>query len=127
MAKATQFCICLPNKIGVLAKLCGVLKRAKVNIEAISVADNADCCCARLIASPTRAAKAALTKAKHHFCTQQVLTVTAPNKPGQLERIAARLAKARVNINYVYGSTGAGESGKIVLAVSNVSRAAKVV
>ena len=40
MAKATQFCVGLANKPGSLAKLCAALSRAKVNIEAISVADS---------------------------------------------------------------------------------------
>ena len=127
MARTTQFCIGLENKRGVLAKLCGALRRARVNIEAISVSDNVDCCFVRLVASPTAKAKAALTKGKYGFCTQRVLTVRAANKPGELERIAARLAKARVNINYVYASTGDGKSTTLVFSVDNLARAAKAV
>jgi len=127
MAATTQFCVCLSNKLGALSKLCDALKRAKVNIEAISVADNADCCCVRLIAKPAAGAKAALTKAKYSFCTQQVLTVGATNKPGELARISGRLARARVNINYVYGTTGGGESAMLVFSVSDVKKAQKAV
>lgn len=127
MARATQFCIGLPNKAGVLAKLCAALTRARVNIEAISVADSADCCWVRLVASSTAKAKAALTRGKYNFCTQQVLTVKAANKPGELGRIAAKLARAGVNINYVYASTGDGKSCLLVFSVSNLARAAKAV
>ena len=126
MPRATQFCVGLDNKPGTLAKLCGALKRAKVNIEAITVADNAECCWARLIASPAAAARQALTKGRFNFCTQSVLRLRVANKPGELERIAAKLAKARININYVYGSNAEGDSSTLVLSVADLQRAAKL-
>ena len=126
MARTTQFCVGLDNKPGTLAKLCGTLKRAKVNIEAISVADSADCAWVRLIASPTATAKRALTKGRYNFCTQRVLAVKAANRPGELERITAKLAKARVNVNYVYVSSAAGTGSKLVFGVSDLNRAAKL-
>jgi len=127
MAKATQFCIGLDNKPGTLAKLCGTLKRAKVNIGAISVADSADCAWVRLVVSPAAAAKAALSKGQFNFCTQRVLTVKVPNRPGELERVATKLAKARVNVNYVYGGSGNGPSSMLVFSVSDLDRASKAV
>ncbi len=127
MAKATEFCVGLDNKAGTLAKLCGALKRAKVSIEAISVADNAQCCWVRMVASPAAAAKMALTKGRFHFCTQRVLRLQVAHQLGELERIAAKLAKAGVNINYVYGSNAEGPSSTLVLSVSDLDRAAKAV
>ena len=127
MPKATQFCVGLDNKPGTLAKLCGTLKRAKVNIEAISVADNAECCWLRLIASPAAKAKAALTRGKYSFCTQPVLTVMSVNQPGELARIADKLARAKVNINYVYASGVKGADSLVVLGVDDLARAAKAV
>ncbi len=127
MAKATQFCVGLDNKPGTLAKLCGTLKRAKVNIEAITVSDNAECCWVRLLASPAATAKKALTKARIDFCTQQILKLRVANRAGELEGIAARLAKAKVNINYVYGSNAEGPSSTLVISVSDLDRAAKAV
>ena len=127
MAKATEFCVGLDNKPGTLAKLCTALKRAKVNIDAISVADNAQCCWVRLVASPVTAAKQALTRGRFHFCTQQVLKMQVANRPGELERMTTKLAKGGVNINYVYGSNAKGSSSTLVLSVSNLDRAAKAV
>ena len=48
-------------------------------------------------------------------------------EPGALEAIAAKLARARINIDYVYGSTGKSASATVVLSVSNLTKAAKVV
>ncbi len=126
MAKATQFCVGLDNKPGTLAKICGTLKRAKVNIEAITVADNAECCWVRLVASPAAAARKTLTKGRFNFCTQSVLRLRVANQPGELERIAATLAKARININYVYGSNAEGASSTLIVSTGNLDRAAKL-
>ncbi len=126
MAKATQFCVGLDNKPGTLAKVCGALKRAKANIEAITVADNAECCWVRVVASPTAAVKKALARGRFNFCSQRVLQLRVANKPGELERIAATLAKAGININYVYGSNAEGASSTLVLSVSDLDRADKL-
>ncbi len=125
MTKATQFCVGLDNHPGTLARLCRALARRKVNIDAISVADGVDCCWIRLVASPTAAAKAALTKGRFDFSTQRVLMLKAVNRPGELEEIASRLARAGVNINYVYGSNPSGGSSTLVLSVSDLGQAAK--
>ena len=125
MSRATQFGVGLDNKPGTLAKLCGTLRRAKVNIEAISVSGDLECCWVRLIAAPVAAAKAAMTKAGYHLTTQRVLTMRVPPQRGELERIAGQLGRAGVNIDYVYGSTAEGP-GTLVLCVSDLDRAAKV-
>jgi hypothetical protein len=124
MAKVTQFCIGLDNEPGVLAKLCATLKRAKVNIDAISVVDNVDCAWVRVVAAPAALAREALTKAKYEFCVRRVLSLPAGNRPGELEDIATKLAKAKVNIDYVYGSA-AGEKAVLIIGVTDVDTAAK--
>lgn len=127
MAKASEFCIGLDNKPGTLAKLCGALKRAKVNIDAVSVSENAECCWVRMVASPAATAKKTLAKGRYHYCVQQVLTLPAHNRPGELERVASKLAKAGVNINYVYGSNSKGVPSTLVLSVSDLKRGGAVI
>jgi len=127
MARTTQLTVTLENKVGMLAKLGKALRRAKVNIVAMSVADAADVCVIRLITSSAAKAAAALKKARMVVCKQPVVTAKLANKPGSLGAAAARLAKAKVNIDYVYGSTGAGkEAALIVFAVDNPAKAAKL-
>ena len=45
-------------------------------------------------------------------------------KPGVLANVATKLAKARVNIEYAYGTTESA-GGKLVLRVSDTKRAMK--
>ncbi len=127
MPRAVQFSVALDNTAGTLGKLCAALRKARVNIEAISVSDNTDCGWIRLIASPPQRAREALARGRYTVCAQLVLTLALANKPGELERIAARLAKAGVNIDYVYGSTPRGADSTLVLGVSDVDAAAKAI
>ncbi len=126
MPEATQFCVGLDNKPGVLAKLCGTLRRAKVNIDALFVSDDEECCWVNLVANPTSAADDALKKEGYHFFVERVLTLQGENKPGELERVATKLADAEINVNYIYGSGVTGAWFVVVLHVSDVDRAVKL-
>jgi hypothetical protein len=128
MATKTEMCVALHNRPGTLAKLCGLLRRAKVNIDAVSVSENAECNWVRLVATPSASAKRVLTKAGYHFTAQRVLAARAQNRPGELERFAAALGKAGVNINYVYGSNSAAHAAAgstLIFSVNDLRKAAK--
>lgn len=125
MPTAVQFSIALDNAAGTLAKLCGLLKKAKINIEAISVSDNTDCGWVRIVASPSAKVRAVLHKAGYTVCAQHVLVVHAADKPGELERLCHKLSKLAVNVEYVYGSVVSGVPGTLVFGVSDVERAVK--
>lgn len=127
MSTAVQFSIALDNTAGTLARLCAVLRKAKINIEAISASDNTDCGWIRIVATPTAKARAVLHKGKYTVCAQLVLTVPALNKPGELEKICGKLAKAAINVNYVYGSTTNGARSTLVMGVSDVERAERAI
>jgi len=125
MAKATQFCVAIMNKPGTLAKLCRTLARAKVNIVALSICENNECSWVRLVASPAATARAALTKGRFTYTTLPVLRLGLMNRPGELARVAGRLAKAGVNINYVYGSNSDASRSTLVIGTADMARAAK--
>lgn len=120
--KAVQFSVGLDNTAGTLAKLCAVLRKARVNILAISVSDNADCGWVRVIAEPAAKARAALARARYTVCAQLVVIADITDTPGALEGVATCLAKAGVNVNYVYGSHGSGDA-ELVLGVSDAEAA----
>jgi hypothetical protein len=125
MAKATQFCVALLNKPGTLARLCGMLARAKVNVAAISICDNNECSWVRLVASPAATARAALSKGGFTYTTLPVLRLGLRNRPGELARVAGRLAKNKINVNYIYGSSSDEERSMLVVCTDNVNAAAK--
>ncbi len=127
MARGTQLSVMMENKPGQLARLGAVLARAKVNIEAISVLDSSEVGVVRLVTSANAKTRAALKKAGMNVVQQPVLIVKLPNEPGALGTAARKLAAAKVNIEFVYGSAArAGEPATIVIGVSDIIRAAKV-
>lgn len=120
--RAKQFTVFLPNKPGVAAKFLGTLGRT--NVTAVSVLDSIDGCTVRLVASNATQAARLLSKAKVCCTTQDVLVVDMPNLPGVLKKICGKLGRARVNIDYMYGSAGAKASeAPVVLRVSSIPKA----
>jgi hypothetical protein len=123
MIETTQFCVGLDNKPGMLAKLCGTLTKAKINIEALCVSDDDECCWVNLVTSDVQAAEHALGEAGYRFLSEQVLKVQIGNRPGDLECVASKLADAQVNINFVYGAGVPGSPSMLVLSVDDIERA----
>jgi hypothetical protein len=122
-----QLSINLENKPGQLARLCAMLARAKVNIVALSVAENADSGQVRVVADKAAAARKALGKAKMTATVRDVVVVRLTNEPGALALAARKLAQAKVNIDYVYGSAERrGTAATCVFAVGDTAKAAKV-
>ena len=124
MKDRIQFCVALEDRPGMLAKLCGLLREAEVNIEALFATQDEQCSWVYLITSPASQTRRALTEGGYHFLTEHVLTIPMDNKPGALEDIADALSASGVNIDYVYGS-GPGEAPfTLVLSASDHERAA---
>lgn len=127
MARGTQLSLALENKPGQVAKVAATLARAKVNIEAISVVDSAEVGVVRLITSSNAKARVALKKAGLNVVQTPVIITKLPNEPGALAAAARKLAAAKVNVEYIYGSAARkGQPSTIVIGVSDIERAAKV-
>ncbi len=127
MPRGVQLSVTMANTPGQLARLGAALARAKVNIEAISVVDSSEVGVVRLLTSSASKARSALKKAGLGVVQQPVLVLKLPNEPGALSRAARKLAAAKINIDYVYGSAaGAGKMSTIVFGVSDIGKAVKV-
>ena len=126
MPRGTQLTVVLENKPGQLAKMAAALKKAGVNIIAISVVDSVDTGVIRMVVDSPAKARQALTRAKMTVTQQLVLVAALPNEPGALQGLAAKLSAAGVNINYIYGSvTKKGSEGLLVLGVDKLGQALK--
>ncbi len=122
-----QLAIFLDNRPGMLARLADALAEAKINIYAISTSDTVDHSVIRMVVSDYR--KALLMFEEHGTLVVEddVLLVEGSNKPGELARIANKLAEAKVNIEYCYSATpGEAKKGIMILRVSNPVKALKV-
>jgi len=123
---STQFVVFLENRPGALAELCEVLAAAGVNVEAILLEGSVDFGNVRLHLSSPRKAEKALKDAGYQYRAGEAITVQIPNEPGQLAEIARKLAKAKVNIDSLFGTTAPeAEQAEFVLLVNDPAKAKK--
>jgi hypothetical protein len=120
-----QLSIFLENKPGVLARLCQSFADEGINISGMSVSDTVDHAVVRLITDNPRKASNVLEAAGVLVVETDVLALTLPDKPGQMATIAKKLSKAKVNIEYAYGTTTA-PGGVLIIRVSDIAKARKL-
>src|SRR5438093_786892 len=116
MSIIQQLSIFLENKPGALARLCKSFSEENINIEGMSVSDGVDYAVVRLVTSDSKRACHLLESAGVLVVETDVLALTLPDHPGELAKVASRLAKAEVNIDYAYG-TVAETGGTLILRV----------
>jgi len=126
VVKETQFCIGFKDEPGKLAVLCATLREAKINVEALFVSEDEDTCWVNFIGLPAKDTAEALRDASYDFYTEEVLVVRVSKGPAELEQLASRLAEAKININYVYGSCCLDTPSTLVLHVSDLDKAAEL-
>lgn len=123
---STQFGVFLENRPGALAELASTLAKADVNVEAILLEGSVDFGVVRLHVSTPRKAQKALKDAGYQFHRGEAITMPLTNEPGQLADVAKRLAKAKINIEALFGTTATGtEYPKLVIMVDDVPKAKK--
>ena len=124
MEIATQLAIFLENRPGALARVCEALGEAGINIQAISTSDTVDHTVVRLVLSDPRRALFMLEEHGMLVVENEVLLVDGADRPGALAAITRGLARARINIEYLYCATAPkSKTGLLVLRVSNPRKA----
>lgn len=123
----TQIIVDIENRPGALAELTDVLAEAEVNIEAILLEGSFDFGNVRIHVSAPRKATKALHDAGYQFRTGESLILKLPNEAGALADATRKLAKAKINIAALFGTTAPGtDVAEFVLMVSDVEKARKV-
>ena len=123
---AAQLALFLENRPGTLARVCDELQKARINIFAICTSDTIDYTVVRMVVSDTR--KALLLFEEHGTLVveNEVLMIEGDNKPGSLARIAHKLAKADIHIEYAYCATAPdAKKGLLILRPSDCKKALK--
>jgi hypothetical protein len=122
-----QLAIFLDNRPGTLARVVDALAEAKINIYAITTSDTVDHSVIRLVVSDYRKAMHVFEEHGTLVVEDDVLMIEGTNKPGELARLAHKLADAKINIEYCYSATPAeSKNGLMIMRVSNAAKALKV-
>ena len=127
MPKAKQLILSHENRPGMLAQIAQVLGDAEVNIIACLTSTSGTEGITHLVVDNTDNAKKAFARAGLRFREEDVLQVELPNTPGELAKLATKLADKNINITLGYQTSTAG-SGKasMVLVVSDLDKAAGI-
>ena len=105
----------LQNKLGRFSEMATLLGEAGINMQAFTVAENAEFGIVRLIVdNPDRAARLLID---HSFAVSvgEVFLLEMADEPGALASYVNRLSGAGVFIEYMYAFSGAG--GKAIVAL----------
>ena len=122
-----QLAIFLDNRPGTLARMTAALAEAKINIYAITTSDTVDHSVIRMVVSDYRRAITLFEEHSALVVEDDVLMVEGSNKPGEIARIAHKLADAKINIEYCYCATPPDvKKGLLILRVSNPAKALRV-
>ncbi len=124
---ATQLAVFLSNRPGALSRVCSELGAAEINIHALAISDTADHSVVRMVVSdPT---KALMLLGEHGVLALEtdVLMIETDPQPGTLAKIADRLARAEINIEYAYLATSLKSAkGLMILRPNDVEKARSV-
>ena len=104
MAVVKQLTVALENKPAQLAKLCGALAKAQVNLKALTVVDNRETCLVRMVPENASTARRVIKQLGLPLTTSAVVAHPMPAQAGSLAKATRMLSQAGLNIEYVYGS-----------------------
>ncbi|VVC04902.1 ACT domain protein [Candidatus Burarchaeum australiense] len=98
-----EITIITQNKVGALAEICELLGSRGVNIESICAQGVGDSGVIRVVTGDAATAASALRARKGvSISTGDILTVKLNDEPGELGKIARKLARAEVDIESMY-------------------------
>jgi hypothetical protein len=124
MEIATQLAVFLENRPGTLARVCEALGEVGINIIALATSDTVDHTVVRMVVSDPQRAVFLLEERGTLVFENEVLLVDGPNRPGVLAKLAEQLARAGINIEYVYTATAADAGqDRMVMRVGDAARA----
>lgn len=125
---AREFKVTMEDKPGSLAKLTEALGKGGVNIEGIAAIPSGGKGDIRVVMGNAAGARQALQGAGITVeGEREVLVVDLPHRPGELAKVARKLADAGVNIDSVYSMGDRGGNRQVVLGVDDLEKARKAV
>jgi len=100
---AKQLTVFMENRPGRINSVCEALKQYGLNIWAFTIQDRGEFGLIKLIVDKPAQAQLALAEKGFACAVKDVLAITAPDKPGNLDKLTSALLKKNVNIKDMYG------------------------
>ncbi|MFQ6060954.1 MAG: ACT domain-containing protein [Thermoplasmata archaeon] len=118
-----EFKVYVNNQPGELARVTEALASSAVNIKAIASESGGTKPFLRIVTNDVTTTKRALSTAGFDFEQNGILSVELIDRPGELAKIARRLARARVNVESIYIVGKKGGKTEIAMVVDNEKKA----
>jgi len=123
VSKVNHLIVETPDKVGMMAKVCSAISDSGVNIKAISASARLRKGHFMILTEDNSKAKEALKSAGFKVKEEEAVAVELENEVGAAKRMAQKLADAKVNLKYCYGSTGNGTMALLVFNSNNNEKA----
>jgi len=122
--RVKQISVFLENKIGRLAEITKILGDKGINIRALSIADTAEFGILRMIVNQIEKTRSILESSGFAVLETEVIVVEVADKPGGLAKVLEMMAKANLNLEYLYAFVSPkGRNAMVVLKVEKTSEA----
>ena len=113
----------MQDKPGELARVCEALGNNGVNIKAIASERHHSGPRIRIVTDDETTTTSSLKRMGAPFELQEVLVVSLSDRPGELGKMARKLAKAMVNVNSIYIISKENGVTEMALTVDNMRKA----
>jgi hypothetical protein len=124
-----ELIVSVVNKVGVLADISKIIAHEGINIIAINgYAVSKGTAIIRFISEDHASAQKILKRIGYGLVREgEVVVVHLENRPGSLREAAGRLAQAKIDIKFIYGTAAQADCpASIILATSNNKKARSV-
>jgi len=118
-----EFKVFVADKPGELARVTEALARAAVNIRAIASESKHESSFLRVVTSDVQTTEKALSNAGLKFELSDILDLELIDRPGELAKVARRLARAGINVHSIYILGSKNGRTEIAMVVDNTERA----
>ena len=118
-----EFDVLVEDKPGELAKVCELLGRNGVNIKAIASERSHNEPLIRIVTDDEMTTKSSLTRKGIPFDAREVLSVRLSDRPGELGKMARKLARAGVNVDSIFILSKEDGFTDMALTVDNMKKA----
>ena len=125
--RCKQYSVYLENRVGALAEICKLISDRSINLLGICAIDTVEEAVLRMVVEDEAGTLEALKQTGLRAIATEVLLVELDNVPGATGRMATQLARAGINIDYIYASAHPeGRKAYLVLRTHQLADAEKV-
>ncbi|HKZ99584.1 MAG TPA: ACT domain-containing protein [Thermoplasmata archaeon] len=118
-----EFKVFVLDKPGELARVTEALATNAVNIRAIASESKHDASFLRVVTNDVTTTERALKQAGLKFEVNEIMTLDLVDRPGELAKVARRLARAGINVSSLYIMGSRNGRTEIAMVVDDTARA----